>query len=361
MHSTDTTLSYALDNMNFTKTMVFQGLSGGQHKLYIRNDAGCLDSMEIFLAVLPLPTFTLITSPEQCNLHNGSITVGNLTGIPPLRYALDGSTWQTTPAFDSLSAGIYIVQVQDSSGCIVKDSISVAVTGQPVISQISTTKAQCGMDDGSIEVSASSDRSTLEYALNGSIYAPNPIFTGLPAGTYLISVRDTFGCIIQQNAFVESLYGPVIDDIQTTPEYCGMANGTISIMATSGYGALTYAIDGGTFSVISVFSGLAAGNHMVSVQDSNGCLTEADITVDAVSTVRIQSLVPDDATCNMDNGRILVISPQLAINGYSIDHVHFQGGPMFSHLVPGTYTVYLKSHDVCIDSATTTVGRIHLL
>ncbi len=151
---------------------------------------------------------------------------------------------------------------------------------------------------------------------------------------------------------------PTIIEITTLPAHCGMADAQITINATSLLGPLTYSIDGSTFQDSAMFADLPSGLYHVFVSDTGGCVTEDSVFVDDIPAVKILSLVPQNAYCDEDNGNILTIVEQLDIMGYSLDKIHYTGSPMFSNLAPGDYTVYLKSYNGCLDSASTTIIQL---
>jgi hypothetical protein len=64
---------------------------------------------------------------------------------------------------------------------------------------------------------------------------------------------------------------------------CNGANGSIAINTSGGTAPFTYSVDGGTtFGSSNAFNGLAAGNYAIQVRESNGCVVERNVRVDAV-------------------------------------------------------------------------------
>ncbi len=357
LHFQDPTFQFSLDNQNFITTDHFQGVAAGMHSLFVLNQDGCIDSIPVLVDIIPFPEAILTSQPEQCNALNGIITVTNIVGIPPYQFSLDGVVWLDDNVFDHLSTGDYTVLLKDSLGCIISEPVHVAETGHPMISEIIVSQAHCGMMDGMIEVIGSSDHSSLQYSLNGGQYSTDSIFLGLGAGTFFISVRDTFGCTNEADVTINSLDGPLINVIDVSPEYCGLENGVITVNATSAGGGLNYAIDGGTFVDDPLFSNLAAGVHQVIVRDSHACITQSEVIVDEIPAVQIESLEFTEAACGSNNGSIHVISGQQSITGYSLDNISYQDTALFDKLAPGSYLVYLLSHDICIDSAAATISQ----
>ncbi len=144
----------------------------------------------------------------------------------------------------------------------------------PSITNVSSSNpSNCGVNDGTITVTATGGSGSLEYSIGGA-YQPTGSFTGLSAGTYPVSVRNAGGsCVVTgQVVILENPSQPVIDAVVgTDPTDCGTVDGTITITASSPAGnVLQYSIDGGaTFQLSNVFNGLVGGTF-------NGTITGSD-------------------------------------------------------------------------------------
>lgn len=112
------------------------------------------------------------------------------------------------------------------------------------------------------------------------------------------------GCITTQTIIVPSTNGPSIAASQTSGS-CGLSNGTISAVGSGGTGLLNYSIDGGAFQPSSVFTGLAAGAHTVTVKDASGCTNSIIVTVTNTGAP-IATAVSTASACGNGNGTITV-------------------------------------------------------
>jgi hypothetical protein len=138
---------------------------------------------------------------------------------------------------------------------------------------------------------------------------------------------------------------------------CGMNDGNISILPTSGVAPYMYSINGGTTYILGANSGntfmnLAAGKYKLRLKDANGC--ESDVVERTVRsyyglpTFLNNSLIVLDATCGMNDGQISILptcgAPPFM---YSIDGgTTYVSGPdagyTFMNLAAGTYKLRLK-------------------
>ncbi len=111
-------------------------------------------------------------------------------------YNLNNGAYQSSNVFKNLKAGAYILTVKDANNCIINIP-STNITQPAAISIASTAKnVSCkNASDGSITVTAGKGTSPYQYSLNGGAYQSSNVFSGLPAGTYMVAVSDAKGCV----------------------------------------------------------------------------------------------------------------------------------------------------------------------
>lgn len=68
------------------------------------------------------------TIDETCG-GDGAIEVSTVLGEAPLRFTLDGQTWQTDSVFENIAAGSYSVVAEDAKGC--RDTVPAMVVVKP--------------------------------------------------------------------------------------------------------------------------------------------------------------------------------------------------------------------------------------
>jgi gliding motility-associated-like protein len=129
----------------------------------------------------------------------------------------------------------------------------------------------------------------MEYSIdNGNTYYSDSIFANLPAGSYVVMIRDLNGCegFYDGNPVIlADIPGPQVLQVITTNETDGLQNGSIDITATGSTPALYYSIDtlAGWQPDDGLFENLSAGIYTCFVRDDNGC--------DTVFTVAIQNII----------------------------------------------------------------------
>jgi hypothetical protein len=121
----------------------------------------------------------------------------------------------------------YVFEVVDNLGFVERDTVRVnVVQSGPTLEIISF-----GAPTGQIWVLATNATPPYQYSLNGGPYQSNNGFTGLSAGSYVVSVRDAGGCVSLRSLTL----GP-----ETVWPGDVNSNGTVNLddfyLVTSGYG-----------------------------------------------------------------------------------------------------------------------------
>ncbi|NNV58023.1 beta strand repeat-containing protein, partial [Limnovirga soli] len=304
---------------------------------------------------------TSYTLSVNANCGTGTASV-NISPAPPvgstITYVLyDGNTQiasNSTGVFTGLSAGInYTVKVyvnQTCSGSLT--TISFVLPG-PTIS-VSTTDASCGNTTGSITANGSGSIGPYSYSKDGVSFQGSGLFTGMGAGVYIITVKDGGGCKSADTVTINNSNGPVLTYTKSDAT-CSGNNGTITASATGGQAPLQYSINGVTYQLAKIFTGLVAGNYTLIVKDANGCTNASSVNIIDFPSPQLTA-TPIAATCGNSNGSITTYGTggRQPLQ-YSIDGNNFQSGNFFENLSAGGYTVYVKDANGCLKTLNVTV------
>jgi gliding motility-associated-like protein len=188
----------------------------------------------------------------------------------------------------------------------------------------------CSRDsDGQIQLSASGGISPYQYALSpdGVNYTSSASgsFTGLKIGNYTGRVTDANGCINTISASITAPDSVTVTFAIDTVKCYGDNNGAITITASGGTPAYSYAFSNGVANTTGIDQSLVAGTYGFTVTDSRGCAqtyttivsqpdslqifcTPAAPTIDLTQTVDLQ------ATSNAATDIVFTWSPNIGLS-----------------------------------------------
>ena len=147
------------------------------------------------------------------------------------------------------------------------------------IQSISTTEATCGIDDGTLSITANGGSGNFMYSINGTDFQASNTFQNLSAGNYTVMVMDNNDCSTSQSAIIESSSGLMITTEITSDAGCDASNGAFSVDVSGGLAPYQYKLDDGSFQNNADFSGLEAGTYELQAQDANGCIISSTVEV----------------------------------------------------------------------------------
>jgi gliding motility-associated-like protein len=179
-------------------------LIAGIYFVTVTDYNGCNASTALNVGdAVPLDFEFETTLPTCFGEANGVVYVGINNGLPPYQYQwFDNSTLDSIP---NLASGWYNVTATDGNGCIESDSIFL---DQPDLLnvQVNTTDLSCFQSkDGQIYMIPIGGTPLYEYSIDGENFSNANIIYGLTAGSYPITIRDSFDC--EANTFV-TLFEP---------------------------------------------------------------------------------------------------------------------------------------------------------
>ncbi|GAB4041503.1 T9SS type B sorting domain-containing protein [Spirosoma gilvum] len=191
-----TPLTYSIDyGITYQSSPTFTKLAGGAYTLRVRDANGCETNSAVNLPnANPIVIQSTAVSPTSCGQANGQVSLSTSGGKSPVQYSIDNQTFQTNIIFTGLQAGTYTLLAKDSEGCTASQSVSIAASTGPSISDVETTPENCGQANATLLIKENNGPS-LFYSLNGSPYKPATSYSGLKAGAYTLSAKDATNCI----------------------------------------------------------------------------------------------------------------------------------------------------------------------
>ena len=214
------------------------------------------------------------------------------------------------------------------------------------------TDATCGGSDGSINIDIQ-NAAQPATALWSSGQTTEDI-SGIPAGTYTVTVTDANGCQSIETFLVNNI-GSLSITSSVTPTSCfGGSDGTIDITPAGGSTPYTFSWSNGPTS--EDLTGLTAGDYTVTMTDQQGCVISEIVTVVDANEIIIDLVSLVDEECNTDNGSI-DISVSGGTGSFGYQWSNGQVSQDLSNLSSGTYTIDIIDGNGC--TASTSYGVVN--
>ncbi|GGK63526.1 hypothetical protein GCM10011405_09430 [Rufibacter glacialis] len=353
---------YSMDGVTFQTSATFTGLQAGAYTLTVKDANGCTYAQEASLSDVSGPSFMAVAQASTCGASNGQINVQQVTGgTGPYSYSRDGNTFQASPTFTGLLAGVYTITIRDANGCKYARSIQVTDVEGPSQLMIASTASTCGSSNGSVSVNGvTGGTAPYSFSLDGSAFQTAVTFVSVRAGEHTLTVRDANGCVFSQKLVVADVAGPSDVTAASTSSTCGAPNGGLTItQITGGTAPYTYSQDGITFQASSSFTALKAGQYAITVKDANGCTFTKTVTVQDIAgpTAVTASTLP--ASCLNNDGSLTItgITGGTAPYAYSINGSGFSTNTTFTALASGTHTVVVRDANGCEVTASVKIDQ----
>ena len=260
----------------------------GNNVLYVKDSEGTIVTSSFTVLA---DIFTITTNRTNLSCYGSgdgkiAVTGSSVYGAPYSASINNGSSWQGFTAntlFSNLTPATYVVTVKDDL-CSTSSLVTITQPTQINITVDSTT-ADCpepGQDVGAIAITVTGGTApyTYSWTKNSTVVRTTEDPTGLPAGTYTVTVTDANGCTATSNATISSV-DMIAITLTPTNEVCGTGNGSISATVTGGSGnGFTYSWNTNPVKTTKDISNLSSGTYTLTVTDTGtGCTHTANASV----------------------------------------------------------------------------------
>ena len=330
-------------------TATISGISAGTYSVTV-TDANACQATQTFTITQPDILVTSVTNQTNvsCNSgSNGSATVGVTGGTGSYTYFWS-PTGGNSAAASGLSAGTYIVTVQDDNFCQTTQSVTITEPNTLVATPFAQTNVACnGQSTGSVTIIASGGTPDYTYSWSPS-GGTAATATGLEADTYTVTVTDANGCTASQSFTITEPTPLVATPVGQSNLSCnGGSNGSASITASGGTGAYTYlwSPSGGTSASA---SGLAAGTYTVEITDANGCTVSESFIITQPDILSTSVTSQTNVSCNGGSNASATVGVTGGTGTYTYSWSPSGGtSASASGLAAGTYTVTIEDANLC--------------
>ncbi len=248
------------------------------------DDRGCSVSEDIIVTVTPEVMADVGSDVEICEQE--SIQLSATGGSYYLWSPATGLSNPNIadPIASPTSTTTYTVTVTDANLCTDTDEVVVTVYQKIENITVSAVDASCGLENGSITITWTTDPSITDIAFSldgGATYeaviaasARTVTYSNLPTGNYDIWVRRSDENCLEDisDAVISDQPAPTVD-AGADEEICAGDNATLTPAVSGGSTPYTYAWEGPAAysSSDQNITVSTAGNYIVTVTDANGC------------------------------------------------------------------------------------------
>lgn len=291
---------YTYSWSNGQTTQDISSLPGGLYNVNVTDANGCNATLSVTIVAGGNLTLSLTVINSTCGDNNGQIDLTVSGSVGP--YTVQWSSGEGTEDIFNLPPGSYTAVVTETgSGCIDSITTTVSDVGGPDIVGVVTDASSCIAPDGMIDITVTGGSGTYTYSwMPGG--STNEDLTGVPIGTYTVTVNDQVtGCTSLATFNVDDA-NPVLVGINITDPDCGINNGAIDITPSGGTPGYTFLWS--TSAVTEDVSGLGSGVYNVTVTDQNGCTGVEVITLSENSSPTVSAVVSDISCPGLTDGAI---------------------------------------------------------
>ena len=318
----------------------------GTYYVTITDSLGCSldDSTTILQPASSLSIFLSGTNVSCFGFSDGSIDLTITGGVGP--YVINWSNGEITEDIGSLASETYLVDVQDSNGCIVSGSIDIV---QPLnalsLSGTSVDVLCFGDSTGSIDISVQGG--TFPYSYLWSNLSTTQDLINIPAGSYSLDVTDFNGCSANISFPISQPSSEITITYNSQDILCyGDSTGLININVIGGSPGYTYSWSNGD--TLQDIDSLIAGNYTVFVTDSIGCVVDTSILISQPSNPLSLNAILSNVNCfGGDDGAI-----DVTVSGgtpfYTYVWSNLETTQDIDTLTEGTYNLTITDSNGCI-------------
>ena len=353
---------YELDWINYgnAHTPFLYNLEDGSYELEITDANNCVSSLSVEITESPSPLTMQVESLDiSCfGAATGSAHVIANGGTPP--YFFQWSSGHVTDVANQLPQGVYYIEVTDSRGCGIIDSIYIDENDE-IISQLSSSPTSCfGLFDGTASVSSYGGTGELIYTWSTGDNTSS-ITSGF--GEYWVIIEDEIGCTNVDTTLINQPQ-KIRTELSVTDVSCyGDSDGKIVADISGGNPfnngtyTHTWTLNNDTIGFNNNILNFITSSdlpYVLNVIDHNGCSHTSYAFVDQPDSLSLDTTQLVPAYChNVATGGVSVIANGGFLNTNSSYTFLWDSGetdPVLTNKIAGSYSVIVEDDNSCKDT-----------
>lgn len=351
------------------KTQTAVNLSAGIYSAIIKDSKGCQTELQLTIEEPKTPISNvqaIAVKHIACyGDSTGIVTVSTPSGgTPPYVYNWHTVPMKTTQTVENLPAGIYKVVVADSKGCFLTSTIELTQP-QKELSDIEfeiIREVDCnGNNSGSIAIkNPTGGTPPYNYSWNTDPPQFTQTIKNVPSGRYTATVKDKNNCTKTETVELIQPDKLLVDvNILQNVTCYGEEDGIALARATGGTPPYNFIWSTIPSQSADTAKNLKAGEYIVSVADSKGCVSEARVVISQPEKILnpiISAIQEKNYFCKGDSRKI-ILSPVSKYQTYTWyldgkELLEFKNKEEILAFTPGRYHV-TSIQESCIQESNT--------
>jgi hypothetical protein len=331
--------SYVWNTGQMTQSIT--GLTEGTYSVTLTDANGCTASDQVTLTDQSNILVTANATDETCfGDEDGTASAMATDGVAPYTYSW--SNGQSGAMLMDLPAGTYSVTATDQLGCTAVTSVTVGTPGPFTISMSGSNVTSCGAADGSATATPVGGQSPYTYLWSNG--ETTQTVSGLPGGTYIVTVSDDTGCTAMGSIFIGEPTELAVEIIATDEQCDGAEDGSATANPLGGNSP--YSFVWSTGQMTQTIDNLAPGVYSVTVTDSNGCFGTESVVIMPAPAFSI-SINGVDVLCFGDATGSASVVPAGGTPPYTYAWSNGGSADLIDNLLAGAYTVTVTDANGC--------------
>jgi len=341
--------SYLWDDPAAQTTATATGLIAGTYNVTVTDAHGCTATGQIILTdpASDLSVTAVVDQHVSCfGFSDGQATATATNGVAPYTYLWNDPAAQTTATATGLAAGTYTVSVTDATSTTVTASVTITEPDELLVNVSGINPTTPGGNDGQATAIESGGTAPYTYLWDDHAAQTTATATGLPAGTYHVTVTDAHGCTVSGSVILtDPIPGLAVTVIVDQHVSCfGYSDGQATATATGGEQPYSYLWNDAASQVTATATGLMAGDYTITVTDAAGSTATASVTIEEPGQLSATVVQTEVSCIGAVDGEITFtdISGGSGNYEFSIDGgANWTLNTSFTGLAAGTYDIWM--------------------
>ena len=294
----------------------------------------------------------------------GSAIATPAGGTAPYTYLWNTVPAQTTAIAINLAAGNYTVTVTDIIGCIATANATITQPATPLAVTTSQVNVLCfGNSTGSATAIPVGGTAPYTYSWNTVPVQTTATASNLSGGNYIVTVIDNDGCVSTANVSILEPLDALTVSITKTDVQCFGGSSSATAIVQGGTAPYSYSWNTLPVQTTATANNLSAGNYMVTVTDSNGCLGTANVIINQSAEALVINTMKTDVLCFGEATGSATANPTggTAPYMYLWNTIPVKTTATVTGLTAGTYNVSVTDANGCTATAPATIVALNSL